>query len=83
MRAILSSFLLSATPPKVQVSVPSEVADQTILKMDKMGPYIFREAQVGGAGTGGWGKGRRVGQDGQSAWQSVRRCEVDTSPTRG
>ena len=82
MRAILSSFLLSATPPKVQVSVPSEVADQTILKMDKMGPYIFREAQVGEAGVGGWGKGRRMGQDGQSAWQSVRRCEVDTSLTR-
>lgn len=56
MRAILSSFLLSATPPKVQVSVSPEVADQTIRKMDRMGPYIFREAQVGGARAGGWGR---------------------------
>ena len=40
------------------------------------------QGQVGGARVGGWGKGRRVGQDGQSAWQSVRRCEVDTSLTR-
>ena len=62
MRAILSSFLLSATPPKVQVSLSSEVADRTVRKMDKMGPYIFREAQVGRAGQE-WVWGEKGGSD--------------------
>ena len=46
LNAILKSYLISATPPKVQVDLPSDVAERTIRNSESLGPYILREAQV-------------------------------------
>ena len=45
MSAIISCYLLSPVPPRLQLDVPQEVADKVTNK-DQMGPYVFREAQV-------------------------------------
>ena len=46
MRAIVSKYLESASPPPVQVDLTPDVVSSTLNKARKMGPYMFREAQV-------------------------------------
>lgn len=42
--AIADCYLQSSTPPKVQISVPLNVAEEITSKPH--GPYVFRVAQV-------------------------------------
>ena len=45
MQAIISCFLLSPVPPKLQLNIPQEIADK-VTKKEQISPYVFREAQV-------------------------------------
>ena len=42
--AIIDCYFQSSTPPKLQLNIPMNVADEVISK--RQGPYIFRVAQV-------------------------------------
>jgi len=45
MRAIITCYLQSPVPPKLQLDIPQALADK-ITKKEQMGQYIFKEAQV-------------------------------------
>lgn len=45
MQAIITCYLLSPVPPRLQLDISQGIADK-ITKKDQMSQYIFREAQV-------------------------------------
>ena len=45
MQAMITCYLLSPVPPKLQLDIPQGIADK-VTKKEKMGQYTFREAQV-------------------------------------
>ena len=45
MQAMITCYLLSPVPPKLQLDIPQGIADK-VTKKEKMSQYIFREAQV-------------------------------------
>lgn len=45
MQAIITTYLLSPVPPKLQLDIPQGIAEK-IIKREQMNPDIFREAQV-------------------------------------
>lgn len=45
MQAIITCYLLSPVPPKLQLDIPQVIADK-ITKREQMGEHIFKEAQV-------------------------------------
>lgn len=44
VNAIIDNYFQSSTPPKLQLNVPMNVAEEVTLKPH--GPYVFRVAQV-------------------------------------
>ena len=45
MQAIITHYLLSPVPPKLQLDIPQGIADK-ITKREQLNQHIFREAQV-------------------------------------
>ncbi|XP_061531428.1 regulator of G-protein signaling 22 [Phycodurus eques] len=43
---IIKCFINSSTPPALQIDIPLEQAQRIMEKRHKLGPYIFREAQM-------------------------------------
>ncbi|XP_041843534.1 regulator of G-protein signaling 22 isoform X2 [Melanotaenia boesemani] len=43
---IISCFINSSMPPALQIDIPPDQAQHILEKRHKLGPYIFREAQV-------------------------------------
>ncbi|XP_061632361.1 regulator of G-protein signaling 22 [Phyllopteryx taeniolatus] len=43
---IIKCFINSSTPPALQIDIPLEQAQHIMEKRHKLGPYIFREAQM-------------------------------------
>ncbi|XP_026149614.1 regulator of G-protein signaling 22 isoform X3 [Mastacembelus armatus] len=43
---IISCFINSSMPPALQIDIPPEQAQHILEKRHKLGPYIFREAQM-------------------------------------
>uniref|UniRef100_A0AAZ3Q4W0 RGS domain-containing protein n=1 Tax=Oncorhynchus tshawytscha TaxID=74940 RepID=A0AAZ3Q4W0_ONCTS len=46
---IISCFIQSSVPPALQIDIPPEQATHILERRGEMGPYVFREAQRGGA----------------------------------
>ena len=45
MQAIITCYLMSPVPPKLQLDIPQGIVDR-ITKREQIHQYIFREAQV-------------------------------------
>ncbi|XP_072251170.1 regulator of G-protein signaling 22 [Leuresthes tenuis] len=43
---IISCFINSSMPPALQIDIPSDQAQRILERRHKLGPYIFREAQM-------------------------------------
>ncbi|NXL85605.1 RGS22 protein, partial [Alectura lathami] len=44
--AIIDCFINSSVPPALQIDIPTEQAEKILEHRKKLGPYIFREAQM-------------------------------------
>ncbi|EDV23133.1 uncharacterized protein TRIADDRAFT_58106 [Trichoplax adhaerens] len=45
-KAIISRFIDSAVPPRIQISISVDIANRIVDQQRQAGPYIFREAQL-------------------------------------
>ena len=45
--SIINCFIHSHIPPSLQIDISNEMAEKLVEKRKELGPYVFREAQVG------------------------------------